>query len=263
MPDWAAAWVALGEAAERLGDVAAAQAAYRRAEPCPGGEALGAGLRLRRLEGLRHAPALPAAYVAALFDDYAPRFDSHLVEGLGYRGPAVLLDALHEAGAPPRFGRVLDLGCGTGLMGRAIRPRADRLMGVDLSPAMIEVAAATGLYDDLAVDALESTLARHAAGSLDLTLAADVFVYCGDLHPVVAAATAALAPGGLLAFTAQRGNDSEPVRLGDDLRVSHSAGHLRGAIEAAGLLVRHLADVSTRRENGIDMPGLVAVASKP
>ena len=47
------------------------------------------------------------------------------------------------------FGAMLDLGCGTGLGGAAFRPFVDRLVGVDLSPAMIAQAAAKGLYDRL------------------------------------------------------------------------------------------------------------------
>ena len=52
-------------------------------------DAQGAMARLS-LIGRGDAPgALPEAYVARLFDDYAPRFDVHLTETLGYHAPAL------------------------------------------------------------------------------------------------------------------------------------------------------------------------------
>ena len=210
----------------------------------------------------RASPHLPAAYVAALFDDYAPRFDEHLVTRLAYCGPAVLRDALARADAPQRYGRALDLGCGTGLMGRAVRDVVGWLGGVDLSPAMVRGATDTGLYDHLAVGTMADELAGQPAGSLDLVLAADVFVYCGALDAVLAAIARVLAAGGVLAFTAQRADDM-PVRLGDDLRVSHSAPYLRRVIADAGLDTLWLAETSTRQEADRPVPGLVAVARKP
>lgn len=261
-PRWVPALMALGAALDRSGDRAGSEAAFAAAAVHDPSGIFGAGLHASRLRGDRSAPDLPAAYVAALFNDYAPRFDHHLVTGLGYRGPAILAGALAAAGAPERYGRALDLGCGTGLMGRAIRASVDRLEGVDLSAAMVRRAEGTGLYDALAVEGMAEHLTGRAAGSLDLVLAADVFVYCGALDAVLAAVARALAAGGVLAFTAQRGAEA-PMRLGDDLRVSHSPGYLREAIAEVGLDLLRLADASTRTEAGRPVPGLVAVARKP
>ena len=222
----------------------------------------GASVHAGRLQGRDGAPDLPAAYVAALFDDYAPRFDQHLLHELAYRGPAILCEALAASGAPSHYGKALDLGCGTGLMGRAIRHAVDRLEGVDLSPAMVRRADATGLYDDLSVGPIADALADRAADSLDLVLAADVFVYCGTLDAILAQVARVLVTDGILTFTAQRSADA-PVRLGDDMRVSHSAAYLRVAIAGAGLDLTRLAEASTRLEAGRPVPGLVAVARKP
>jgi SAM-dependent methyltransferase len=43
---------------------------------------------------------------------------------------------------PPRCGQALDLGCGTGEFARVLAGRAERVLGLDLSPRMIEVALA-------------------------------------------------------------------------------------------------------------------------
>src|SRR3546814_7690729 len=75
------------------------------------------------LLGAAPAPdALPVAYVTALFDEYAPRFERSLLVDLGYRGPEQVLDAVAAIrGAAAAFSAVLDLGCGTGLVGDRLR----------------------------------------------------------------------------------------------------------------------------------------------
>ena len=111
-------------------------------------------------------------YVRRLFDQYAGRYDTALTEHLAYRGPAILREAV-EAVIEPRpgvhFASVLDLGCGTGLGGAAFRPFVDRLVGVDLSPAMIAKARGKGLYDRLdradIDDFLADEIARRALSS--------------------------------------------------------------------------------------------------
>ena len=80
----------------------------------------------------------PADYVAHLFDDYADRFDESLAN-LRYCGPALIDEALSEFVPGERLqGSVLDVGCGTGLVGAAIRNRVGMLAGVDLSKKMLE-----------------------------------------------------------------------------------------------------------------------------
>src|SRR4029077_10060116 len=121
-----------------------------------------------------------------LFDDYADRFDTHLVGILRYRAPHAILAALQDvcADRPPRFAHALDLGCGTGLMGEAIRPFAERLDGVDLSPLMLAKARAKLVYDRLAEAEIVAFVRGSPDRAFDLVLAADVLVYVADLAPV-------------------------------------------------------------------------------
>lgn len=258
-PDWAPAWFALAEAREAMGEYALAAAAFRAALRADPDDAQGAGPRLALLEN-HAATALPPAYVTRLFDDYAPRFDRHLQETLGYRGPALLADALDAVAPERRFGLALDLGCGSGLMGRALRDRVARLAGVDLSPGMIEQARATGLYDELVVGDLMDFLTERPRGGADLVSAADTLVYLGDLRPICAAVARALAPSGLFAFTVESGE--APFALGETMRFRHSDAHLREAAALAGLRIAHLAPASTRREAGVEAAGRVVVLAK-
>lgn len=258
-PGWAPAWFALGEAREKRGDRPGAAEAFRATLHIDPSDAQGAGARLALL-GAEAAVELPKAYVARLFDDYAPRFDEHLTGALGYRAPALIVEALASVDGGRRFARGLDLGCGTGLMAAALRGRVGEFVGVDLSPAMIAKARDTGLYDALEVDDVVEFLAKRRAGEFDLVAAADVLVYFGDLKEVLSSIARALAPDGLFACTVES-QAGEGFCLGATMRFAHSSDYVRATAATAGLRPLVLAQASTRREAGRDAPGLVCVLS--
>ncbi len=164
-------------------------------------------------------PIAPVGQVVAVFDGLAERFDHQLVDQLRYRGPELLYAAVQAATQPPppaapfsvlsrppaapvSFGDIFDLGCGTGLCAPFFKPHARSLTGVDLAPAMIRKARERNCYDELLVADLIDTL-RARPNACDLALAADVFIYIGDLAPVFAAAATALRPNGLFAFSVE------------------------------------------------------------
>ncbi len=259
-PRWAAAWFALGEMREKLGDFDAAAEAFRTALGADPADAQGAMGRLALIGRADPPRALPEAYVARLFDDYAPRFDTHLVKNLGYRGPALLADALSAAAADRHFASALDLGCGTGLTGEALRGRIDRLTGVDLSPAMIAKARARGVYDELIVGEA-AALMRGRLQAFDLIVAADLLVYVGDLAPLFAAAATALTSGGLFAFSAET-CDGGGFRLEPTMRFAHARPYLEATARASGLRPLLIEFASARREAGADAPGLIGVVER-
>ena len=200
---------------------------------------------------------LPRAYVARLFDDYAERFDRHLIEELAYRGPALIAAAIDAAAPGRRFARALDLGCGTGLAGAPLRARVERLEGVDLSATMLTRARASGLYDALEAADIVDHL-RHFYAAFDLIFAADALAYCGDLRPVFAATAAALAPGGLFAFTVET-FAGEGYRLAETMRFVHAPAYIEASAVVAAVSPLIVEAASARRENGVDVPGLTAV----
>lgn len=261
VPAWAPGWAALAEARERGGDTAGARTAWTQVLSLDPEARLGAVPHLARLDG-RTPAALPAGYLRALFDDYAPRFDRHLVEALHYRGPATIVEALDRTVPVRRFRRALDLGCGTGLMGRALQLRVERIDGVDLSPAMIEQARSTGLYADLTAGPLEVALLESDADVHDLVVAADVLIYLGDLAPVFAGAARAMAAGGVLAFTVQTIAVGAGFVLGPDMRFGHAPDHVNDALVSAGLRPLLFEPRSIRCEKGLAVPGLVVVAAR-
>ena len=115
---------------------------------------------------------MPPAYVQALFDQYAPRFEAALVDDLGYRGPALLFKAVLSVRArrkKPAFfkrahrSRLRHRACGARLC-----QQVDRFIGIDLSPRMIERARATGLYAELEVADMVQGLRGKPDASADL-----------------------------------------------------------------------------------------------
>jgi predicted TPR repeat methyltransferase len=264
-PAFATAWFALGAIRERLGDRAGAIAAFAAARDHDSEDYHGARLQLARLGAGEVMPAMTETYVRRLFDQHAGRYDAALTEHLDYRAPALLRDAVEDAmraaGRPVQFASMLDLGCGTGLAGAAFRAHVGRLAGVDISPAMIAQARAKEIYDRLAVAEILDFLAREPAHAHDLVLAADVLVYVSDLGPVALAVARVLAGPGLFAFTVET-HRGEGVRLQETLRYAHGADHLRTALAGAGLALVQLAEVSARSENGVPVPGLLAIGQR-
>jgi predicted TPR repeat methyltransferase len=256
-PSWAPAWKLLADAFIRGDERDEARKAYERAALLDPAGTLGAKLDLARLGAVPPRQAMQAGYITALFDEYADRFDAHLTKLLLYRAPQAMLSALREVCAaherPFRFKNALDLGCGTGLMGEAIRPFVSTLTGVDLSAGMLAKARAKLVYDRLAVGDLVDFLLAQPIGGADLALAADVLVYVADLAPVFGALAGTLCRQGLFAFTVQACADeaaSDGFVLGADNRFAHSENHIRVAAAAHAFEVAHLASVVTREDAG-------------
>ena len=257
-PHWAAARFALGEAREKLGDFEAAAQAFRETLVADPADAQGAAARLA-LIGRGDAPgALPQAYVARLFDDYAPRFDKHLTDNLRYRAPAVIAGALSAIAPGRRFASALDLGCGTGLMGAELRSHTDRLAGVDLSAAMIAKAREHGFYDRLVVGDALSMLGREPPKTFDLIVAADALVYFGDLAPLFVAVVRVLTSDGLFAFSVET-CEGDGFKLEPTMRFAHSRSYVETTAREVGLQPLLIRSASTRREAGADVPGLICI----
>ncbi len=250
----------LAEARARAGETEAAIRAYRRAIELDPDDRYGASLALARLGAAPAPQQAPAAFVRNLFDQYAETFDAALVAKLRYRAPELLLDAIRRAlGAGPFD--ACDIGCGTGLMGAALRPLAARLDGIDLSDASIAKARARGVYEELLLGDIAERLAARQ-GVYDLVVAADVLVYVGELAPIFSAVFGSLRPGGGFAFSVERG-EGEGWTLQESSRFAHSETYIRCRAAAAGFAVTLLEEASTREDRGAPVPGLICVLRKP
>ncbi|MFW5837697.1 MAG: tetratricopeptide repeat protein, partial [Desulfovibrionaceae bacterium] len=220
----------------------------------------GASIFLAALGGGGSPEAAPQGYIRRVFDSYAVRFDEHLVKGLRYEAPWRFMEALapHLSGA--RGLRVLDLGCGTGLCGRLLRPLAVNLEGVDLSERMIEQAGRSGVYDRLEVgDAIQALRQRR---DLDLVAAGDLLIYLGDLGPIFSALAGALGKGGLFVGNVEALGE-EGWSINPAGRYAHSEAYVRRVVQEAGLSVLSLAPACLREEDKQPVPGYLMVLQAP
>jgi predicted TPR repeat methyltransferase len=227
-PEAGPAWSRRGGLLKDLGRPQEAVAALQRALT------LGADVEINRyllasLEGRDAPPLPPAGYVQALFDSYATGFDEQLVDKLQYRAPEQLVQGLPRA----TFASALDLGCGTGLVGRLLRPRVQALHGVDLSGGMLERARALGVYDTLEQADIVQHL-RHTALRHELVVAADVFIYLGDLSAAFAGVRRVLDDDGVFAFSVELADDAVAFELRPSSRYAQSERYLRELATAHG-----------------------------
>jgi predicted TPR repeat methyltransferase len=209
------------------------------------------------LPGVNRAPA---DYVRTVFDGYAPRFEAHLIS-LGYRVPGamrrVVLEYLDSTG---EIGSVLDLGCGTGLMGVAIGDLPmGTLTGVDVSGRMLEEAAAKGIYTALhEADAV--AWLGEAQETFSLILAADMVCYFGALESLLSAVAPRLDANGWFVFSVEASSGAEDWTLQRQGRFVHAKSYVRDALRGAGMALRSIHKQVIRSEAGVPVNGYLIVA---
>lgn len=204
----------------------------------------------------------PAQYVERSFNNpnYANNFDTYLQKTLGYEAPKKLVELVTRYAPPIEKWDVLDLGCGTGLVGLEIAPFVRQLVGVDLSARMLEKANARNLYQRLVCSDLLAMMRGERASSYDVIIAADVFVYLGKLDEILVEIKRLLRPGGVFAFSVEdlvalrnggggQGDGIQPeYQLEITGRYTHSLGYLDRIASVNGFLGQATVAVRLRME---------------
>lgn len=232
-------------------------------------------------ESQSNAPTL--GYVRDLFDQYADYYNPHVKEKLQYQAPYLLRDAIGRyLKEKLRAGRVLDLGCGTGLCGIYFRDLARELIGVDISPKMIEKAKKLiDAYDELIVqDILEylgcSTLEAGGRGCLhtsektidaekqfNLILASDVLVYFGDLDSLFRGISRHLTLDGHFLFTTEILHSSQKQYLLQQTgRFAHHDNYIQTLSEQHAFNIVFSETVVLRKQEGCDINGMLYIVKK-
>lgn len=210
-----------------------------------------------------HSDAPPTDYVRNLFDQYAAKFEDHLVNKLEYRAHELLGQAIRTAVGARLALDSIDLGCGTGLLGKELRAISRHLTGVDVAPKMIQKARNCGIYDQLVTSDLENFLEHLPADSVDVLAATDVFIYVGKLDKVFQQSRRVLRAGGILAYSLEALADEQGLfALMPTARYAHSNAYISELCKRYKLSIAHQADVVLRKEHNQPVAGYIHVLIK-
>ncbi|WP_425647155.1 methyltransferase domain-containing protein [Agrobacterium leguminum] len=250
-------------ALEKAGDVDAAVKAYEEVLAIDPDDHGGAAVRIAAMGRGETPPKAPDAYVETLFDQHAEVFEDILVEQLGYAVPMMVRQRLQTLNLGP-FKRLLDLGCGTGLTGEALRDMADDITGIDISENMVEIAHEKDLYETLYVAEAEDFLEDNDDEPFDIITATDVLPYLGALEPLFFGAAENLNAGGLLIFSSETLPEEtlagRPYMVGPHQRFAHAETYVRERLAATGFEVLEVTDINVRMQDGNPTPGHLVIA---
>ena len=209
-------------------------------------------------------PALqPEGMTRGLFDRYAKRFDTHLVGALKYRVPQLIAQMILSR-FPDRNINVLDLGCGTGLLGAALGAIGGYFVGVDLSLPMLEEAKKHNVYSRLHNVNLLDALAATDGGEYEVIVAADVFIYVGALDAAIGDAFKVLKAGGWLFFSCETAPvDGPDFILRKSMRYGQTVGYVKRLLDAAGFAEPAIEDIDLRMEQDAVIAGYLVAVQKP
>jgi len=250
-PEAAGAHSNLGATLTELGRLDDAAASYRRVialEP----ENSSAKHLLDALSGNTTETA-PLGYVEKLFDNYASKFEKSLVANLEYKIPKLIAEIILRDNNADSLGSIIDLGCGTGLVGAEIKQVCTHLKGLDLSQKMLLEAKKKGIYDELIKQDILGYLAS-ADLDFDYFIATDVFIYVGDLSDVFHLIKSRNKKSGKLVFSTEHYNGDD-YSLQQSGRYSHSKIYIESLCETFGYKLRHFENQALRKEKKQDISG--------
>jgi len=200
---------------------------------------------LAALNGETTATA-PRDYVEGLFDTYATKFDSSLVDALEYGMPKAIAELIISDTEFDVLGSIADLGCGTGLFGMEIKKSCGYLEGIDLSKNMLNKAEEKNVYDKLIRQDIVQYLSNESL-HFDYFISTDVFIYIGDLCDVFRLIKSRNQKSGKLAFSTED-YDEDGFFLEQSGRYSHSKKYIESLCEKFDYKIRHFETRNLRKE---------------
>lgn len=192
-------------------------------------------------------------------DEVASSFDHGMTQRLEYIVPGRLEEHLVRLLGDGGAGKdALDLGCGTGLYGPIIKRWFSRLVGVDLSPAMLKEAQRKNVYDELVAGELIEIL-DATTQSYDFVIAMDVLVFFGDLGAIFERVKRVLRPGGLFIFDLEKGDEAQPWQLHIFGNYAHSRHYIAELAELYGFRQLLCEELKIRMEGSMHIDGFLVI----
>lgn len=191
------------------------------------------------------------AYAQKLFDHFAGSYDATLRQ-IQYALPQEISRRLGNV-----QGKILDLGCGTGLLGECLKTSENRITGIDLSAEMLKRAKTKNIYEQLIkTDIISYLSAPHP--SFDQITAADVFCYFSDLRPILEKCFPTP-----VCFSVEDGDSEKNWQIAPSGRYRHSVRYVNKLLSSLGYTSIQRYSLPLRHENGTEVRGTLFIAGTP
>jgi len=188
----------------------------------------------------------PRKYVEDLFNTFAINFDHTLVNKLEYKIPNKIVKIIVAENPNIKLGSVLDLGCGTGLIGDEIKRYCSNLEGIDLSKLMLEKAGAKNIYDKLVYKDILEYLSTEDL-NFNYFISSDVFVYVGELSEIFRLIKSRNKLKGKFIFSTEHTN-KDRFFLEKSGRYSHSKKYIETLCDKFNYKLSHFETTNLRKD---------------
>ena len=243
-PDYAEAYKSLGSIQIKFGKLEEGMSSYKKAIKLKPDFGEAKHLLAALIGQTTKSP--PRKYVEDLFDSFAINFDYTLVNKLEYKIPNKIVKIIIAENPNIKLGSVLDLGCGTGLIGDEIKKYCSNLEGIDLSKLMLKKASAKNTYDKLEhKDILEYLSTKDL--NFNYFISSDVFIYVGELSEVFRLIKSRNKLKGKFIFSTEHTN-KDGFFLEKSGRYSHSKKYIESLCDKFDYKLSHFETTNLRKE---------------
>lgn len=185
-------------------------------------------------------------YAHNLFNNYASSYDNHMQNSLKYALPKAIIQLIEEHGFHS-FDTVLDLGCGTGLVGAELQSLTKTLVGVDIAPKMVKKASDKKIYGRLMVSEAEHFL-KEDPQIYDFIVAADVLPYFSTLDVLFSLIRQRLTNTGIFVFSIEI-TDASNWELQETARFAHNPEYIQALCTEYGFATLEIRKTYARSQN--------------
>jgi len=216
------------------------------------------------LEGLARPPGrYHPLLVAKLFDRLSPQYEERVMRE-DYAEHTRVARAIARIPRDGKVLRILDLGCGTGMLADALRAAGVEasLVGVDMSESMLAQAREHGTYERLHRDDIESFLRTDAGrGPFDVVALASVIPFFGDLGDLMRAIGQYIPECARVVFSYDVA-EREAVQFNAHGRFRHAPSHVEACLAAAAFRIESDEAFVARTERGEPVAARVVAARR-